>query len=324
MLVGVDIGGTKTAVILAEHPSQILFREEFPTQPKLGPEHALAKIEECIELALKRHHHGEPIRIGVSCGGPLDRIRGLIQAPPNLSTWDEVPIKDILEKRFDAPCSVENDANAGAVAEHRYGAGLGCRDMVFLTMGTGIGAGLILNDDLYRGSTEMAGEIGHVTLTPDGPIGFGKAGSVEGWASGGGMSLHGMETLRNAEQSGEQTVLSQALKTGQLTSKEIGQAALNGDVVAQRIVRHTAEKLGQTLAIIVDILNPQKIVIGGLALRLGSLLFEPAVAEMKRHALPQTSECCAIVPAALGERIGDVAALCVAEGLSKSATALSA
>jgi glucokinase len=322
MLVGVDIGGTKTAVVLAERPSHILFREEFPTLPKLGPEQALAKIEELIELALKRHGTKKSIRIGVSCGAPMDRIAGIIQSPPNLSTWVDVPIKDILEKRFDATCLVENDANAGAVAEHRYGAGAGCTNLVFLTMGTGIGAGLILNGELYRGTTEMAGEVGHVSLTEGGPVGYGKAGSVEGWASGWGMALHGNQVVRAAKQAGEHTVLADA--SGQLTSKDIGQAALNGDAVAQRIVKNTGERLGQALAIIVDILNPERIVIGGLALRLGSLLFEPAVGEMNRHALSQSAQCCSVVPAKLGERIGDVAALCVAEGLSKSATALGA
>jgi glucokinase len=322
MLVGVDIGGTKTAVILAEHPSRILFREEFPTLPNLGPEPALAKIEEFIALALKRHGSGKSLRIGVSCGAPLDRMGGVIQAPPNLPTWVDVPIKAILEKRFGAPCLLENDANAGAVAEHRYGAGEGCTNLVFLTMGTGIGAGLILNGELYRGATEMAGEVGHVSLTEGGPVGYGKAGSVEGWASGWGMALHGMDVVSAAKQAGEFTVLAETAEAGQLTSKEIGQAAFNGDAVAQRIVKSTAERLGQALAIIVDILNPEKIVIGGLALRLGSLLFEPALAQMKRHALAQSADCCSVVAAQLGERIGDVAALCVAEGLSKSATAL--
>src|SRR3954468_24805306 len=276
MLVGVDIGGTKTAVILAEHPSQILFREEFPTLPKLGPEQALAKIEDLIGLALKRHGAGKSIQIGVSCGGPLDRTRGVIQSPPNLSTWVDVPIKDILEKRFDAPCLVENDANAGAVAEHRYGAGAGCSNLVFLTMGTCIGAGLILNGELYRGTTEMAGEVGHVSLTEGGPVGYGKAGSVEGWASGWGMALHGLDVARAAKESGEHTVLAETAASGQLTSRDIGQAALNGDAVAQRIVCITGEKLGCALAMLVDVLNPERIVIGGMALRLGGLLFEPA------------------------------------------------
>ena len=123
MLVGVDIGGTKTAITIAEELPHILFREEFPTQPEQGPGHALQKIHELIECGLKRVGKPSSFRIGVSCGGPLDRVRGVIQSPPNLHTWADVQIKDILEEQFHVPCVVENDANAGAVAEHRYGAG---------------------------------------------------------------------------------------------------------------------------------------------------------------------------------------------------------
>jgi len=157
MLVGIDIGGTKTAVALAEHPDCILYRQEFPTLPDLGPEHALEQIQHLIQFGLSRHGRPSAFQLGVSCGGPLDRVRGIIQSPPNLPTWADVPIKDILESKFGASCQVDNDANAGAVAEHRYGAGEGCPNMIFLTMGTGFGAGLILNGALYgRGDKSRA------------------------------------------------------------------------------------------------------------------------------------------------------------------------
>src|SRR4051812_44267167 len=125
MLVGVDIGGTKTAVGLAEKPTHILYREEFPTLSSRGPEHALEKIQFLIESALSRHGEPTAFRIGVSCGGPLDRVKGIIESPPNLVTWANVPVKEILERKFGVPCLLENDANAGAVAEYRYGAGDG-------------------------------------------------------------------------------------------------------------------------------------------------------------------------------------------------------
>jgi glucokinase len=316
MLVGVDIGGTKTAVVLAENPLRILYREEFPTLPNLGPEHALERIQQLIDLALS--HHGRPsdFRVGVSCGGPLDRLKGIIQSPPNLVTWAEVPIKDIFERKFGVSCQVENDANAGAVAEHRYGAGEGCRNVIFLTMGTGFGAGLILNGELYRGASDMAGEIGHVRLTEAGPIGYGKAGSVEGWASGWGMAQHGAEVLKSARAAGEDSALAEIAAERDITARDIGQAALNGDAVAQRIVCITGEKLGSALAMLVDVLNPERIVIGGMALRLGGLLFEPARNVMQQEALKQCTSVCEVVPARLGERIGDVSALCVADGLS--------
>lgn len=323
MLVGIDIGGTKTAVVLAEHPASILYREEFPTLPHLGPDHAIEKIQRLIEAGLSRHGRPSAFRVGISCGGPLDRVRGVIQSPPNLPTWVDVPIKDILENKFGVSCQVENDANAGAVAEHRYGAGEGCRNLIFLTMGTGFGAGLILNRELYRGSSEMAGEIGHVRLTEVGPIGYGKAGSVEGWASGWGMAQHGAEILRAAQHAGESSVLTAMADQRPLTARDIGDAARNGDRIAQKIVRDTGEKLGHVLAMLVDVLNPERIVIGGLALRLGSLLFEPALAVMRQEALAQSAAVCQVMPASLGERIGDISALCVAEGVSKQIEAAS-
>ena len=225
MLVGIDIGGTKTAVVLAEDPIRILFREEFPTLPDLGPEHAIDKIQQLIESGLSIHGRTSAFRLGVSCGGPLDRIRGVIQSPPNLPTWVDVPIKSILENKFDMPCEVENDANAGAVAEHRYGAGEGCRNLVFLTMGTGLGAGLIVNGDLYRGSSEMAGEIGHVRLTDEGPTGYGKTGSVEGWASGSGMAQHGAYLLIAAQRAGERSTLAEVAAQRPITGKDIAAGA---------------------------------------------------------------------------------------------------
>lgn len=316
MLVGVDIGGTKTAVTIAEELPRILFREEFPTQPDQGPEHALQKIHELIECGLKRVGKPSSFRIGVSCGGPLDRVRGVIQSPPNLPNWNDVQIKDILEERFHVPCLVENDANAGAVAEHRYGAGQGCQNIIFLTMGTGFGAGLILNGELYRGANELAGEIGHLRLTETGPVGYGKAGSVEGWASGRGMALHGADAVAAAIESGTHTSLSENHHLQQLTAQMVGDAAAQGDAVAQQIIRKTGERLGETLAILVDLLNPERIIIGGLALRLGDLLFDPALNSMRREALPQSGKTCMVVRAGLGKQIGDISALCVAAGLT--------
>jgi glucokinase len=246
----------------------------------------------------------------------LDRLSGTIQAPPNLATWIDVPITSILERAFNVPCRLENDANAGAVAEFRYGAGRGAQHMVFLTMGTGIGAGIIADGRLYRGAADLAGEIGHVRLTPSGPTGHNKAGSVEGWASGGGMAAVAQQEVPAAISRGETTLLADSLHTqGTLTARDITLAAQQGDPLAQRIIAGTGHRLGEALAILVDILNPERIVIGGMALRLGETLLAPARAALLREALTASAALCEIVPAALGEQIGDIAALCVAIGL---------
>lgn len=305
---GVDVGGTKTAVILSARPPEALARIEFATLPDQGPERALQLIVESARSLLAQHGLGVKAA-GVSCGSPLDRVKGIIQAPPNLATWIDVPIRSLLEEAFDAPCQVENDANAGAVAEHRFGAGVGADHMVFLTLGTGLGAGIIANGSLYLGAQGDAGEIGHVRLSPTGPVGYHKAGSIEGWSSGGGIAQLAARVLARPGRS------SRLRGVEHVTARDVGIAAQAGDAVARSILRRSGERLGQTLAMLIDVLNPQRIVLGGLAWRMGEPFMAPMRRVMEREALPQTLRACDVVPAALGEKIGDVAAMCVAMGL---------
>ncbi|MBZ5586230.1 MAG: ROK family protein [Acidobacteriia bacterium] len=305
MWAGVDIGGTKTAVVFAADPPAVLSRAEFATLPEQGPERVVERIIQTI-----RAGGPAPRAIGVSCGGPLDSAAGVIQAPPNLPTWVDVPIKAIVEKEFGVPCRLENDANAGAVAEHRFGAGRGTRNMVFLTMGTGLGAGIIVDGRLYRGTSDAAGEIGHVRLTRAGPVGYYKAGSVEGWASGGGME----QLATEAAAAGNTSLAERLRRNGKVTARDVAEAARSGDAVAKKLIRGAGRRLGEALAILVDILNPERIVIGGLAMRMGEDLLAPARAVMRREALAASVAACAVVPAELGEQIGDLAALCVAMG----------
>ncbi|MDR3575456.1 MAG: ROK family protein [Anaerolineaceae bacterium] len=316
--IGVDIGGTKTAIVLSSDPPKILARIEFPTLPDQGPERALGLIKQNIHQIISASNIDQSKLggIGISCGGPLDRKTGMIQAPPNLTSWVNVPITSILHSEFAIDCKLENDANAGAVAEHRYGAGQGTHDMVFLTMGTGIGAGIIADGRLYRGASDQAGEIGHVRLSPSGPIGYEKAGSVEGWASGGGMAKVACLEVAAATKNGEVTVLSEKFhNNGILTAKDVADAAQQGDEVAKRIIHNTGNRLGEALAILVDLLNPERIVIGGLAMRLGESILAPARTTMQQEALVLSAKNCQVVPAVLGEQIGDIAAICVAMGL---------
>ncbi|MGH9649357.1 MAG: ROK family protein, partial [Terriglobales bacterium] len=161
-----------------------------------------------------------------------------------------------------------------------------------------------------------AGEIGHVRLTRSGPIGHNKAGSAEGWASGGGMAQLAAQSVAEAQRKGKKTLLADHVRTGKaITAREVGAAARKGDAVAIEILRSTGERLGEVLAILVDVLNPERIVIGGLAMRLGDLLLDPARRVMQREALAQAAQVCQVVPTALGESIGDIAALAVAMGI---------
>jgi glucokinase len=318
LLVGIDIGGTKTAVLLSVNPPEVIARKEFATRPAQGWQRAVELIKSGIRelLAEKGFDATAVTRIGVSCGGPLDPDRGIIQSPPNLPTWDDVPIKAIMEQEFKAECMIENDANAGAVAEHRFGGGKGSQNMVFLTMGTGLGAGIITNGRLYRGTNDFAGEVGHIRMTRTGPVGYNKAGSAEGWASGGGMAQVAPKMVAAALKKRRKTSLAKLYRSGgPITAKDIGLAAHKGDAVAIEILGSTGERLGEVLAILIDLLNPDRIVIGGLAMRMGDLLLEPARRVVRREALEVPARTCQIVPATLGESIGDAAALCIAMGI---------
>jgi len=188
--------------------------------------------------------------------------------------------------------------------------------MVFITMGTGFGAGIVTDGRLYHGTNDTAGEIGHVRLTRSGPVGYYKAGSVEGWVSGGGMAQVAARMVAAAERRNEATILTEVTGSGlPITARDVALAAQNGDALAARVIHSTGKRLGGVLAMLVDILNPERIVIGGLAMRLGDALLEPAREVIRREALATPAAACEVVPAALGESIGDVAALCVAMGL---------
>jgi glucokinase len=291
-------------------------RLAFATSPEKGPAFTIKRIVASLNeiLSSQGFTPADLAGIGVSCGGPLDPVRGVIQSPPNLPTWKDIPICRVLEAEFQTPCYLENDANAGALAEAHFGAGRGANNLIFLTMGTGLGAGLILSGELQRGASHAAGEIGHVRLTRSGPQGYGKVGSVEGWASGGGMAQVARMYVRSALARGESTTL--AGSAGEIpnaiTARDVAEAAQGGDAVAMAVVRGVGEKLGEAMSILIDVINPECIVVGGLALRFGEDLLGPAREIVGREALRGSAESCRIVAAALGERIGDVAALCVA------------
>ncbi|MBQ7292692.1 MAG: ROK family protein, partial [Clostridia bacterium] len=181
MYIGIDIGGTKCAVVLGDS-NGILKKVAFKT------EECKQTITKILDIA---ESFGTADAVGISCGGPLDSGRGVIMSPPNLPDWDNIPIVKLVSDRLGIPAYLQNDANACALAEWRFGAGRGTQNMAFLTFGTGLGAGLILNGRLVDGANGMAGEIGHIRLTDDGPTGYGKAGSAEGYCSGGGIARLG-------------------------------------------------------------------------------------------------------------------------------------
>jgi glucokinase len=305
MLMGIDIGGTKCAVVVGDAAGRVLKKERFATTD-------CKETLENIFAAAERLGASEVDAIGISCGGPLDEKRGIILSPPNLPGWDHIEIVSMLKERFGKPTAICNDANAGALAEWKFGAGKGCENMVFMTFGTGLGAGFILNGALYSGTSGMAGEVGHVRLSPFGPSGYGKCGSFEGFCSGGGLAELGRGKAREYLQRGETPSFIKNGDAAAFTVADMADAARAGDRCAGEVFDICAEKLGEGLSILCDLLNPEKILIGSIFGRCRDLLEEGALRVMRREVHPMALACVTLDAPALTESIGDMAALAVA------------
>ena len=297
--IGLDIGGTKCAIstgVCEDGAIKILSREEFPTAG-LSWQQVLEEFACRIERIVSSNSNSDLqlSAIGISCGGPLDSKRGVIMSPPNLPGWDNVPVVKFFEDRFHVPTAVQNDANACALAEYLYGSGRGVKNLVFMTFGTGLGAGIIIDGKLYSGANDNAGEIGHIRLAPTGPVGYNKEGSAEGFCSGAGVAR-----------------LAKIRKGLDLTTKEIFARVRAGDPDCTEVFRESAEKLATILAFTIDILNPEVIALGGVFMRNADLFMPIVDPILDSEALPLARKACRIVPAELGENVGDYAALAVA------------
>jgi len=310
---GIDIGGTKSAVIAGTDDMKILRKEGFATETHKGPGHTIGLLlntasEIAVSLGIDKLK-----AIGISCGGPLDSRKGIVQSPPNLPGWDDIPIVDLFRDKFRVPVYLQNDANACALAEWKFGAGKGTRNMIFLTFGTGMGGGLILDGRLYTGTNDLAGEVGHVRLAKDGPTAYGKMGSFEGFCSGTGIAILARQIVSEKFALSQKGSFCKSREDiDRITARDVADAAFAGDKTAIKILEISGEYLGKGLSVLIDILNPEKIVIGSIFARCRQFI-EPACLEMVRQeALAPAASVCTIVPAELGESVGDYASLSVA------------
>ncbi|MBM1105142.1 ROK family protein [Aurantibacter crassamenti] len=311
--IGLDIGGTKCAIVLSDIEFNIYEKVFFETNVERGPTAIINEFKLHIHQLLEKYNHKNLVKIGISCGGPLNSKKGLIKSPPNLPGWIDIPIVAILKEEFGVDVALQNDANACALAEWMMGAGKGTENMIFLTFGTGMGAGLILNGKIYSGTNDLGGEVGHLRLADDGPVGFGKAGSFEGFCSGGGIAKLAKSVVLEKLQNNISVEFCSSTKyLDKLTAKSVFTAAIQGDTTALEIVNISAKYLGKALALLIDTLNPECIVIGSIYARNEALL-KPLVYEvLEKEAIPEALEVCRILPAKLGDKIGDYAALGVA------------
>jgi glucokinase len=316
-IIGLDIGGTKCAVVLAEFGLEInlIDKINFPTESEKGFEYTKQNLFQSIYHIAERNNlkMTEVSAIGVSCGGPLDSRTGIILCPPNLPGWINIPFVKMLEEEFKIPSFIQNDANACALVEWKLGAAKGAENMMFLTMGTGMGGGIIAEGKLLVGASDMGGEVGHIRIEEDGPNGFGKYGSFEGFCSGGGIARLAQDYARKAKLEDKSVAWAVSdVDLDKLDTKVLADYAKAGDMDAIEVFRKVGEKLGKGIALFIDILNPEVIVIGSIFGRCENLL-RPAMEEViEKECIPYSKNVCKVLPAETGEKIGDLASIMVA------------
>lgn len=260
-ILAVDIGGTSTRVAVARTPRGRMHRRVFPTPVDHPPDELVEAIAQAAR-ELRDELGVSLAAAGVASAGTIDDRRGVIVESPNLPRFNDVPLRDILSDRLGVPAVLENDANAAALAENRHGVGRGSKEMVYITVSTGIGGGIITGGKLYRGAVGGAGEFGHMTIQADGPsCSCGGRGCWEMLGSGTAIAREAQRRVRTGEASSVDDLVGGEIE--RITAREVFQAARGGDGLSQRVIDEAARYLGIGLANVVNILNPEVIVLGG-------------------------------------------------------------
>lgn len=315
-ILGLDIGGTKLAAGVAGDDGRLRSREVIPARTEEGPEAMIVRLVAMAGRVLEAS--GVPptdiAATGVSCGGPLDIRTGIVREPTNLPGWIDVPLvtrlsDDLVDVLGDKPVYLENDANAAAMAEHRYGAGRGVKNLVYLTISTGIGGGVIVDGGILEGESGNAAEIGHMSLSHDGwPCPCGSRGCLEAFASGTNIAQRARDRLAAGEPS---SLAALALDT--ITSREVAEAARAGDTLAGEVWDDTIRVLGAGVASIINLFNPRLIILGGGVTAVGDQLIAPVRRIALERAFPSMAAEADVVIAQLGADIGIVGAVAAAQ-----------
>ncbi|MCG8401869.1 MAG: ROK family protein [Firmicutes bacterium] len=312
LVVGVDLGGTKILAVLADREGQVLARIKVPTEADLGREHVITKMAEIInglleESAAPAHRVAA---VGVGIPGWMDPQQGFLFFAPNLG-WKDLPLGTILGERLARPVYLDNDANLAALGEYVYGSGRGTADMVYITVSTGVGGGLILNGGVYHGSMGTAGEIGHITVDPNGPVcRCGNAGCLEAVASGTAMAIRALALVDLGRGAG--ILAAAGGRREQVNARAVSRAAAAGDAEALVILRDAGRYLGITVAGIINLLNPAAVVLGGGAMQSGTLLWDAMLDEVRRRTLESSLAAVRVQRAALGGDSGAMGAVALA------------
>ena len=313
-VLGVDLGGTKISVgAMPDDGGRMIGVRSQPTRAEQGADAVVDRIVEMIEtvIAVAKAEEGVPrsafAGVGVGAPGPLDRDRTLVVVAPNLG-WKNVPLPGLIAERVGLPAVLDNDANCATLGEAWIGAAQGARYVLGLTLGTGIGGGLIVNGRLYHGASNVAGEVGHMTIETQGRrCACGNYGCLEAYASGPNIAQRAREVV----ESGEASALSEMVggDLSLITAQHVYEANDRGDEVAHEVVRETARFLGAGVANLLNVFNPDVVVLAGGVTRAGPALFEPLRAEVRRRAFKPAVDAARIVPGTLEGTTGVVGAV---------------
>ncbi|MFZ2657207.1 MAG: ROK family protein [Victivallales bacterium] len=294
---GLDIGGTKSATIVGNSAGNLIERTEWQSNAKSGQEQMLDGIIENAEKMISRYPGISSI--GVSIGGPLDAKNGIIQSPPNLPGWANIPLKEILEGKLSLPVHVDHDAGACALAEYYWGAAKDLHSVVYLTCGTGFGIGIVIDGKIYYGAHGHNCEIGHARYAEEGPMAFGKAGSFESYCAG--SSLGRIAAWKFP-----------SVWPKPPASEEIGNLAESGNFEALQVVEINAHAVGRACSLVADMLYPDMIILGSLANHLGKRWIDKVKGVFHDEVLPDARKACRITPSVLGKQLQDYSAIAVA------------
>ncbi len=308
--IGIDVGGTNVKIALVDKSGKIIYSNSVPTYAKMGYEYTVNNIKQAIKDLMKETNTTakDIDGIGFDFPGQVDYKTGVVKLAPNIPGWVNVPIAQMIEEEFHIPTRIDNDVRCAALGEMKFGAGQGCENFVCITVGTGIGSGLVINGQLVRGASNAAGEIGHIKLQmKDGLIcGCGDTGCLEAYASGPSIVAMAQDYIKGGKSTKFREMA--AAEGGEITPYMVAKAAEAGDPVAKRIFAIVGEYIGIGLTSVINLLNPEKVIIGGGVAEAGDLLLDPIRKTIKERAMVVAGSAVEIVPAQLGNSAGVIGA----------------
>lgn len=314
--IGIDVGGTNVKIALVDNNGKIIYSNSVPTYAKMGYEYTVNNIKQAIKDLMKETNTtpSDIEGIGFDFPGQVDCKTGVVKLAPNIPGWVNVPIAQMIEDEFHIPTRIDNDVRCAALGELKFGAGRGCENFICITVGTGIGSGIVINGKVVRGATNAAGELGHIKLQMNGgPIcGCGDTGCLEAFASGPAIVAMAQEYIKGGKSTKFREMA--AVEGGEITPYMVAKAAEEGDPVAKRIFEIVGEYIGIGLTSVINLLNPERVIIGGGVAESGELLLGPIRKTIKERAMVVAGNAVGIVPAQLGNSAGVIGASMLIEG----------